>query len=147
MNIILDKDGEIIEYKTGHAYYLLLLFIPVVGLVLTAIMMMMRKQLRGVGLNYLIFCCGYLIIYTIFSVTLKLLGSSIVLNILALLLVVCSVLMFFIYINYVINANYYSLKARLAEGYSVVNSEEPEAILAVQKATICKLPFWQFTKF
>lgn len=147
MNVILDKDGDVLEYKAGGAYYLLLSFIPMIGGIITLIMIIFKKQFRGIILNELILSIIYTLIYFSLYGALNFTNSTTLLYITIVLLLIATVLMVTIYINYVLNANYYSIKQRLHEGYTVVNNEEPQVMAAVQKAELIKVPFWQVTKF
>lgn len=147
MNVILDKDGDVLEYKAGGAYYLLLTFIPAIGGIITLIMIIFKKQFRGIILNELILSIIYTLIYFGLFGALTFTNGTTLLYITIGLLLLATLLMVTIYINYVLNANYYSIKQRLLEGYTIVNSEEPQVMATVQKAELINIPFWQFTKF
>ncbi len=62
------------------------------------------------------------------------------------ILIIASIMAILILI-YVKNANYYSVKARLDEGYMVVNLRDPYVNNFVSLAKGKKTPLLQFTKF
>lgn len=140
MNINLEKDGQTLSYKTGNAFYLLLSFIPVVGSIVVLVLTIMRKQFRGILLNQ--FIIGLISILVLFLSIFT--GSEGIISFVYILLLV---FMLVVYVNYVVNANYYSIKQRLEEGYTVVNADDAEVQAAIAKANNVKFPFWQITKF
>lgn len=146
MNVILEKDGEQLEYGNGAALYLLLQFIPMVGGIISLIFMIMKRQFRGIWLNQFIWgliMCGVYIMLIIGATM-----QSDILVIFALIAILALLILFIVmYIMYVLNANYYSIKQRLAEGYVVLNSDDPMVALAISKAEAANKPFWQFTRF
>lgn len=145
MNIILEKDGERIEYGTDKALYLLLSFIPYAGSLVVLVMSIMRKQFRGYWLNS--FIIGLIFMTSI--IILLLLGLVADLFIALAIIDVIGFLIFaiYMYVMYLLNANYYSIKQRLDEGYHVVNDGEAGVQAAIGKAQAIKKPFWQITKF
>lgn len=138
MNVILEKDGVQRSYKAGNAMYLLFNLIPIIGNLTVFILMIVKKQFRGIFLNQLIIGLFISIVSTIL----------ILLNVNnKILMVISSLIGLYILYTYIMNANYYSIKQRLAEGFVVVNDNDPEVKLAVEKANEVKTPFWQLTRF
>lgn len=137
MNVILDKDGVQRSYKTGNAMYLLFSLIPILNLV-SFVLMIVKKQFRGIFLNQLVIGLFISIIATI----LFFVGVNTKVT-----MAISSIIGLYITITYVFNANYYSIKQRLAEGFVVVNNTDPEVTMAVEKAKEIKMPFWQLTRF
>lgn len=140
MDIILEKDGKQFTYKTGSALYLLLAFIPIVGALIALILIIMRKQFRGITLNQLVIG----LIFGAISFGISLTGSTFLVEVCYTLTLAFSIYMT---VMYVLNANYYSIKQRLDEGYHVVNNGEFEVQAAVERAKTIKKPFWQITRF
>lgn len=138
MNVILEKDGVQRSYKAGNAMYLLFNLVPIIGNLTVFILMIVKKQFRGIFLNKLIIGICISIVATI----------CVLLNVNnTLLMVISSLIGIYVLYTYVMNANYYSIKQRLAEGFVVVNDNDPEVKLAVEKANEVKTPFWQLTRF
>lgn len=146
MNVILEKNGEQIDYGNGAAIYLLLQFIPIVGGIISLIFMIMKKQFRGIWLNQFIWGLIATVLYIImFTGAVMESNAIIIISFIAILALL--ILFVVMYVMYVLNANYYSIKQRLAEGYVVLNGDDPMVALAVSKAEAIKKPFWQFTRF
>lgn len=142
----LRKGNEFVEYDTGNALYLLLYLIPglsIFGLCLAII----KRQFRGVSLNLMIIGLVYLgCIVLLFGLRI-LTGFGIFRIIYAMLYLALAIIIIAIKIMYIVNANYYAIKARLNEGYVVTNIEYPEVQQACEKARGVTIPFWQITKF
>lgn len=137
MKVILEKGGKEVSYKAGPALYLLSALIPLLGWILTLVF----KQFKGVSLNQYIL---YIIFSVIAKVALSIFGNGFIYGIIALVLSILSIVVLVVYI---LNANYYSIKARIDEGYTVTNMNEPAVQLAVSKAESINTPFWQILKF
>ncbi len=144
MNVIFEKDGEVLQYGVGSALYLLLGFIPMVGALIVLIMTIMKRQFRGVWLNQLIVGLILGILFIIGIVISAVLSSAGLVYILYIAILACSLAMT---ITYTINANLYSVKQRLEEGYTVKNLNDPQVAEFVEKARNTKLPFFQITRF
>lgn len=118
--------------------------IPFVGGLIILILSIQTKQFRGFWLNKFIID----IIITIFLLILGSIsidtGNGTLYYVGVMIDVIISIGITW---NYANNANYYSIKQRLSEGYIVMNSEESEVAQAVEKAEGIELPFWQMTKF
>lgn len=140
MNVILEKDGKTIEYKSGMAIYLCFNFLPIVGSFIALFLMIVRKQFKGVFLNQLIVA---IILTSLFALSL-LTGSSLIINVMYFITLGFSA---FMTVMYILNANFYSIKQRLDDGYTVVNGNEITVQEAVTKAQAMKKPFWQLLKF
>lgn len=138
MNVVLEKDGEQRSYHAGNAMYLLFNFIPILGSLIAFVLMISKKQFRGIFLNQ--FVLG-LIISVVTSIFTKVGVNS------KILMFISAILGLYVLIMYVLNANYYSIKQRLDEGFVVINANVPEVQMAVQKAESIKKPFWQLTRF
>lgn len=144
MFLRLEKEQERVGYKIGAANYIWLGLIPFVGSLITLILSIQRKQFRGFWLNKFIVDIIIAILLSILAAisidteneTLYFIGVMID--------VIISIGILW---NYASNANYYSIKQRLSEGYIVMNDDEPEIAQAVEKAERVELPFWQMTKF
>lgn len=148
MNVILEKDGHQIEYKSGAAIYLLLQYIPGIGSLIVLVMMILRKQFRGIWLNQLIFVIITSAIYSIIVVGSSDGSGSILLSIMSVVLMFLSFFLIYMNIMYILNANYYSIRQRLEEGYIVQNMDDPQVALAVTRANSLKPKrIWQFTRF
>lgn len=141
MDIQLEKDGKQVSYKTGTALYILLTYIPLIGWFIMLFLTIVRKQFKGIILNQLL-------LSVIFSFVLSLVrlvfGAGTIFGIASSVL---SIFVLIVFVIYVLNANYYSIKARLDEGYTVVNGDDEAVKLAVQRAVNIKLPFWQILSF
>lgn len=141
MDIQLEKDGKQVSYKTGTALYILLTYIPLIGWFIMLFLTIVRKQFKGIILNQLL-------LSVIFSFVLSLVrlvfGAGAIFGIASSVL---SIFVLIVFVIYVLNANYYSIKARLDEGYTVVNGDDEAVKLAVQRAVNIKLPFWQILSF
>lgn len=146
MNIILDKDGQTIEYKTGSALYLLWNFIPLGGII-TLVLMITRKQFRGILLNEIVYSILFILVYMAMMLLTLTTNSSLIGLLMLVVMLGFAIIGIFMYVFYVLNANYYSIKQRLVEGYTVQNMDIIEVQMAVQKAESLKKPFWQITKF
>lgn len=140
MNVILEKDGQTLEYKAGAALYLLLNFVPLVGFIITLVMMIMKKQFKGIFLNQLV--VGLILTLLLFVSFFT--GSDLLISIVYFIVLGFSA---FMTVMYIINANYYSIKQRLEDGYTVTNENELEVQEAVTRAQSIKKPFWQLIKF
>lgn len=140
MNIILEKDGKTFEYKTGNALYLLFSFVPAIGNLIALCLMIIRKQFRGVYLNQLLL----LVIYVVLARVTYALGITFLFQLINSLFVI---LFIYMTVMYILNANYYSIRQRLDEGYTVVNGDNPDVEIAVNRARNIRKPFWQITKF
>lgn len=146
MNVILEKNGQQIDYGNAAALYLLLQFIPFVGGIISLIFMIMKKQFRGIWLNQFIWGLIATGLY-IFMIIGAAMESSFIIAIAFIAILALLILFIVMYVMYILNANYYSIKQRLAEGYVVLNGDDPMVALAVSKAEAINKPFWQFTKF
>ncbi len=140
MNVILEKDGTQIEYKAGPAIYLCFSFLPAIGGLIALALMIIRKQFRGVFVNQFIVVVALSLLFRIVILT----GSGLLVTLAYIFALVLSI---YITVMYVLNANYYSIKQRLDEGYTVVNGDEPVVAEAVSRAQNIKKQFWQITKF
>lgn len=148
MNVILEKDGQQIEYKSGAAIYLLLQYIPIVGNLIVLVMIILRKQFRGVWLNQLIFVLVSSAIYSIIAVGSSDGNGGILLSVMSIALMLLSFFLIYMNIMYILNANYYSIRQRLEEGYTVQNMDDPQVALAVTRANSLKPKrIWQLTRF
>lgn len=139
MKITLEKNGEQITYNTGLALYLLLSFIPIVGSITFLVLSIIRKQFRGIVLNQLL-------ITIIANVILSIVYISKIEFLLHIVAFGVSILFMVILAFYVLNANTYSVKARLAEGYTVVGDSQQHTEILTKAANI-KMPFWQILRF
>ncbi len=138
---------KVYEYNSSTAYYLLLQFVPMFGEVLSLVFIILRKQFRGISLNKLIYIFGFILLNMILIAMFGATSSSLLITVIGVLYFAFLILRIVMYISYVLNANYYSIKQRLEEGCIVLNEEEPEVKAAVIKAQSIKKPFWQITKF
>lgn len=139
MNINLKKNNEEFTYKNSNALYILLGLIPFVGMIIVLVLAISRKQFRGFFLNWIIlkfisgFVLGFISAFT---------SAPYVFNIAA---IIVYLFLLYVLIDYVLYANLYSVKQRLAEGFYITNEEENiDFISEVNKK---KVPVWQFTKF
>ncbi len=123
-NILLTKDGESRTIKPGNAWYILLVFIPVVGSIIFLVLSIIKKQFRGIFLNEVLL--GILLFLA--TMVLSIVGGIISLKLGALLMTLASLASMgfgiFLYVHLVINSNRYSLSQYLAEGYEVANEKE-----------------------
>lgn len=140
MNVVLEKDGQKFDYKAGSAIYLLFGIIPVIGGIVGLVLAIINKQFRGVYLN--MFLVGLIMMVGMILVVLT--GSQTLVTIFYILYMAFS---YYMIIMYVLHANEYSVKQRLAEGYVVTNINEAEVQAFVEKAQNTKSQFWQLTKF
>lgn len=148
MNVILEKDNHQVKYKSGAAIYLLLQYVPIIGNFAVLVMLILRKQFRGVWLNQLIYVIISSVIYSTVVVGSSDGNGSALLSVMSIVLMLLSFFLIYINIMYILNANYYSIRQRLEEGYTVQNMEDPQVALAVTKANSLKPKrFWQFTRF
>lgn len=138
MNVVLEKDGVQRSYHAGNAMYLLFNFIPILGSLIAFILMISKKQFRGIFLNQFVLA----LIVSVVTSILTIVGVNS-----KILMFISAILGLYVLIMYVLNANYYSIKQRLDEGFVVINANDPEVQMAVQKAESIKKPFWQLTKF
>lgn len=139
MKVILEKDGQQVSYKAGSALYMLLSFIPFGGII-TLVLNIVYKQFRGIWLNQLIVTLITLVLVIVAAV----IGSD-ALIVIAYILMLVSLI--YLYVMYVFNANHYSVKQRLEEGYTVVNLDEAGISEFVEVAKAKKTPICQITKF
>lgn len=147
MNVILEKDGQTIQYGTGSALYLLLNLIPFVGGIVTLVLIIIKKQFRGVSLNQIVLSLIFFVIYFVMAMIIAATESAFLAILLLLFALGFGILGIVMYVYYILNANYYSIKQRLEEGYTVVNGDDEAVKLAVQRAVNIKLPFWQILSF
>ncbi len=160
-SINLELNGNIREVKTTPAIYLLCYFIPLVGWLITLIIMITRKQFKGIFLNNLIIgAIGAFIIYpsSFLIVTFTSINSAgVLLRIITLLaIILLSILILFIfgliiysYIYQVINANKLTLKSLLNQGYHIMNEHTltPEQVEFVEKSKMIKRPWFLVLDF
>lgn len=152
MNIILEKNGQQIEYRAGNALYLLVAFIPYIGGLISLVLQFKNKHIKGIFLNQLIIAAAAVVAMIVVLIISSTTGvdsalGQILAIILVMLMIAFAILSIWMTVAYILNANYYAIKQRLAEGYSVVNEQDATVALAVQKAEQIKVPFWQITKF
>lgn len=138
------KGGKYIEYKIGHANYIMLSLIPIVGTVAYFVISIQVKQFRGVWVNKILIDI-VLILFTLTSraIMIDTGNKSEWLICLAVIIVCYSVILH----DYVVNANYYGIKQRLIEGYKVLNENEVAINHVINKASQIKEPFWQLTTY
>lgn len=141
MNVILEKDGEQRSYYAGNAMYLLLSFVPLIGTLITLILAISKKQFRGIFLNMFIYSIAFSIIVFAFT------AGGVIEQATPFIILLYLVIYYYFFIMYVLNANYYSIRQRIIEGYVVVNGDDPQVKFAVEKAESTRKPFWQLTKF
>lgn len=139
MKINLKRNNEEITYNNSNALYILLGLIPFVGMFIVLVLAITRKQFRGFFLNWIIlkiisgFTLGFIFTFT---------PTTYVFNIAAILVYL---FLLYVLIDYVIYANLYSVKQRLAEGFYITNEEENLAF--IEEVNKKKVPVWQITKF
>lgn len=144
MFIKLEKEGKVVEYKIGPAKYIILELIPIVGYLIVLVISIQVKQFRGYYLNKMLLG---LVIGPLFIILMSAgfdTGNKILYLIGMMVEVIFTIAIVW---NYVHNANYYSIKQRLSEGYTVLNDDEEQVVKAVEKAKETKLHFWQITSF
>lgn len=132
------------EYKNKPAFYMLWGLIPFVGWIIYLVIAIRRQQFRGIWLNNFFLGLIYSLVYSIINAMGYGIINYIIITILSLAWIVFG---FVILIDYVKNANYYSIKQRLEEGYEVINLEDPKVQQAVEKSRSLKIRFWQFTTY
>lgn len=139
MKINLKRNNEEITYNNSNALYILLGLIPFVGMFIVLVLAITRKQFRGFFLNWIIlkiisgFTLGFIFTFT---------PTTYVFNIAA---IIIYLFLLYVLIDYVIYANLYSVKQRLAEGFYITNEEENLAF--IEEVNKKKVPVWQITKF
>ncbi len=147
MRVQLEKDGIEREYNIGSAYYLLLNFIPMIGWLITLTLMIIRKQFRGILLNEFVVAIVGSLIYSILLSMYAASGSTTLAFLSMLFAIALMIISLVMYVMYVFKANLYSVKQRLAEGYTVTNLDDMRVAEFVKQAEMTKKPFWQITKF
>lgn len=140
MNIVLEKDGQSVSYKMGEAYYILFGIIPFIGSLILIFLTISRKQFKGVWLNSFLIS----LILGLFTTIAYASGSAAVSTIVSL---VITVIYTIVYIIYIFNANTYSVKARLAEGYRVTSVIDNQTQVFLDKVERTKFPIYQIVKF
>ncbi len=150
MLITLEKGLERKELRTGMANYLLFGLIPWVGQIIVLILAVMRKQFKAFYFNGAIIALvgipsvmiAMVLIFWLFPFYI----SSILLLILMLGLLFFAI---YLYVYFVLNMNYLSLKQYLADGYEIVgeNKDYDEVKLFVQRANDKKKPWFFKVKF
>lgn len=141
MNVILEKDGEQFSYGVGNAMYLLISFVPLFGTLITLIMSIVKKQFRGIFLNMFIYSFAFSLMVYAFK------AADILDQAKPIVIIVYLTIYYYFFIMYVLNANSYSIKQRLSEGFTVVNGDDQQVKAAVEKAESTNKPVWQLTKF
>ncbi len=123
-DIILTKDIETRTVKPGNAWYVLTGFIPFIGGILLLVLLIMRKQFRGIFLNILLISVIvgplFLILFAIMVAISEPLGG------LFLLMEIIGFFVFkiYLYVLFVRKANRYSLAQYLEEGYEIINMDQ-----------------------
>lgn len=139
MRINLEKDGKQFSYKAGYAWYLFTCLIaPIIGIGLSVIF----KQFKGVGLNLIVVILG-----TNIAMQLLLMAGSNVTNYLAIaVFIIQMVVVIYLMSVYIVNANKYSIKAKLEDGYTVdkPSQEEKEFIESCKRISYPKIQLVSF---
>lgn len=136
MKVRLEKDGKVREYKAGVAMYQIWTIIfPPVSLILSIVF----KQFKGTYLNILI-------ISFIVSMVATVIGQANA-SLYALLGLVGYIAITYLAIMYTLNANKYSVRARMEEGYRVTNMDDPQVAAFVQSVGTARKPFLQILGF
>ncbi len=161
MKITLEKGFEKKQLETGNAYYVLFALIPYVGIFITLILAIMRKQFKGAILNNILIAIGVLLfdmllILLLFGFISILLMASIQIEMVAfitLFSIALSIFSFILIIIYffvysTLNLNYLSLKKYLEDGYVITshNKDYREVQLFVQRANEKKKPWFFILK-
>ncbi len=136
MEIILEKDGDVVTLKDGNAYYCLwLTFLPFIAWALA----IFKKQFKGVVVNIFAFS-------VILAIITMILGSiSPILEAFVQGLGIIAYIYFTV--MYTLNANKYSIAAKLESGYTVKNINEPGVREAVAVCRQTSYPIFQITNF
>lgn len=140
MEIRLEKNGKVVTYKAGNAYYLLFAYIPVVGWLILLYMTYKRNQFKGIILNQLAIS---LIIYAV-SIVFYINQIQSLLN---LWTIASWMFIVYIYLTYIFKANQYAVKQRLIEGYKITSPIDHQTRLFLTKINDIHKPFWQLVKF
>lgn len=138
------KGGKYIEYKIGPANYVILSLIPIVGTVAYFVVAIQVKQFRGVWINKIIIDFMFIMFASISRAIMIDTGNRFQWTVYIMISIICYSLILY---DYVINANYYSIKQRLLEGYKVLNEDEVAINHVIDKASRIKEPFWQLTTY
>lgn len=140
MKILLNNNTtqETRELGAGPALYWLLKFIPFVGGIIFLVFAIIKKQFKillSIGVVQIILSISLVIL----SIVLAFIGLDFMIGILILLYFASSLYM---YIMGVINANYWSYNQYIKEGYTVENSDLLEIQKFIEKAQTKQRPFW-----
>lgn len=150
MNVKLHKNGETLTYAAGPALYILVTLIPMIGGLLYIIMSILRRQFKGMVLNswvlqllLILTLVGCIILGSLMNQLSTILGMTMVVFG-YLVYLVASIYLLVYYMRF---SNYLSVKARIADGYEVVNIDEPVVAEFVEKSNEINVAKFQIVKF
>ncbi len=123
MDIKLTKESNQRVLKAGVAYYLLLMFIPFVGSIITLVLVILRKQFRGVIINQFLVS---LIMFLLFILAglIAIISAKVSAILILIIFFFSMILEIFLYVHLILNSNKYSLAQYIKEGYEIENLDE-----------------------
>ncbi len=149
MKIFLKKDMEQREVSAGNAWYVLTGFIPFIGGILLLVLLIVKKQFKGVFLNMLIISAIATTIYLFSSVIFFAISEFLGVLFLLLGIVAFFALAIYLYVLFVRKANRYALAQYLEDGYEIINMDQldEEAKVWVEESKDIKREKFLLLKF
>ncbi len=123
MNIKLTKESNQRTLKAGVAYYLLLMFIPFIGSIITLVLIILKKQFRGIALNQFLVSLIMLALVSLASV-LAIISAKLSAALVLIITLFSMAFGIFLFIHLILNSNKYSLAQYIKEGYEIENFDE-----------------------